>query len=142
MSRRRGRIRAILGKAQHVKVRCEIIVIQHEAATAKSECGENTQACGLVLSIVPWGVEPDHWSVWLDDADAVSPAGRATATTAIFSFGWVHSSPELAECRAVVQKNLADVPDKRTDIQRVNCLPVSSIAVSISAGGIIMITQG
>ena len=109
MSRRRGRTRAVLGKAQHVKVRREIVVIQCEAAAAKGGCGENARARGLVLSIVPWGVEPDHWSAWLDDTDAVSSAGRATAAAAIFSLGWVHSRPELAECRAVVQENLADV---------------------------------
>ena len=63
------------------------------------------------MRIVPWGVEPDHGSAWLDDTCTQSPTGRATAV-AILSLGWVHASPGLAERRAVVQKNLADVPDK------------------------------
>lgn len=46
-------------------------------------CVENTWARGLVLRIVPWGVESDHGSAWLDNADAVSPAGRATAIGAL-----------------------------------------------------------
>ena len=136
MRRRRGRTRAVLVEAHHAKVDCEIVVRQLEAATVISGCVDNGRARGLVLGIVPWGVEPDHGSMWLDDADVVSPVGRVTAT-AIFSLEWVHSSPELAECQAVVQENLANVPDKRTHIRRVKRLP-RGIAISVSAGGIIM----
>ena len=48
-----------------------------------SGCMKNSQACGLVLGIVPWSIELDHGSAWLDQADAVSPAGCATAV-----LGW------------------------------------------------------
>ena len=114
MSRRRGRSRTILGETHRAKVVRKIDVRQPEApAAAVRGCVENAWARGLVLSIVAWGVKPEYGgSAWLDDTDAVSSAGRATATAAIFSFGWIHSHPELAECRAIVQENLADVPDK------------------------------
>lgn len=48
------------------------------------------------------------------------------------------ASPELVECRVVVQENLPDIPDNRTHIRRVHCLqPVAGMAVSVCAGGII-----
>ena len=144
MSRRRGRTRTVLGEAHLAKVVREIVVGQPEVPTATIRgCMENAQACGLVLSIVAWGVKPDHSrSAWLDNADAVSSAGHSTAAAVIFSLWRVHSRPELAECRAIVQENLADIPEKQTHIRKVNRLPVSSITISISAGGIIMINQG
>ena len=111
----RGRTRTVLVEAQRAKIIRKIVVRQTEAAAAIRGCVENAGGRGLVLHIVPWGVKPYHGgSAWLDNTDAVSSTGRATAAAAIFSLGWVHPSPELAERRAIVQENLVDIPDKQT----------------------------
>ena len=102
---RRGRPGAVLVEAQRAEVGSEVVVGQHETAatTTKRGCVENARADRLVLGVVAGGIEPDHGSARLDDADAVSPAGRATTAAAVFVLGGVHARPELAEGRAVVQ---------------------------------------
>ena len=45
---------------QRAKVIREIVIRQAEAAAGTSGHVENAGAGGLVLSIVPWGVEHDH----------------------------------------------------------------------------------
>jgi len=87
----RGRTRTVLGKAQRAKIIREIVVRQAEATAAIRGCVENAGGRGLVLHIVPRGVKPNHGgSAWLDDTDAVSPAGHATAAATISALGrWI-----------------------------------------------------
>ena len=100
MSGRSGRTRAVLGETHHAKVAREIVVQQPETAAAIRGCMENARMRGLVLSIVPWGIQPDYGrSALLDDADVVS----YVATAAIFSLGcipaWSSRSAELSSKR-------------------------------------------
>ena len=131
MSGRRGRTRAVLGKAQRAKVIREIAVRQPEAAAAISGCVKNSRARRLVLGIVPWSVELDHESAWPDQADVVSLAGRATDTAAL---GWFIPAQSSWGVEPSSKRIWPSIPDNRTRIRRV---PVAGIAVSVSAGGVI-----
>ena len=102
---RRGR-RFVRVDVQQPKVTREVVISEQEPPTAKPRGLEH--GTGRFLGrVAARRAEPHNISASrLDDADAVASTGGSAASTAILIAWWVHPSPELSECRSIVQKDL------------------------------------
>jgi hypothetical protein len=112
----RRRSRTVL-HAERTEICGEIVVGEHKTTTATKSGWVEDGTRGLILGVVPWGIETDDdWSPWLYDGDAMSATGRATSAAAVFVLGRVHARPKLTQGRTVVQKDLPDVTYERAHV--------------------------